>query len=146
MRMLARCFAFTILLSLVGCTLYKERTPANFAASTGGEGLETVFWKNVKAKDWVAINQVLASNFTGINPDGRFTASAWLDHLKQIDLKDYSIGNLQIQMNGNTFVVTYDITMNGTLGGQPLPSTAVHRMSVWQQQKAGWVLIAQSTN
>lgn len=144
MRTLAQCLAFIVMLSLLGCTLYKERPATNFAGVTGGEGLETIFWKNVKAKDWVTIDRVLASNFVGVNPDGRFSSAAWLEHIKQVELKDYSISNLQIQMNGNTFVSTYDITMAGTIGGQPIQATPIHHMSVWQQQKSGWVLIAHS--
>ena len=144
MRLLVRCLPLLLLPCLLACTLNKARPATTFAGSTGGEGLENVFWKSVKAKDWVAIDRALASNFVGINPDGRFNAAAWFDHIKQLELTDYSIGNLQIQMNGNTFVVTYDVTMTGTIGGQPIPATPVHRMSVWQQQKAGWVLIAQT--
>ena len=144
MRMLVRCLPLLLLPCLLACTLNKARPATTFVESTGGEGLENVFWKSVKAKDWVAIDRALASNFVGINPEGRFTAAAWLDRIKQVELTDYSIGNLQIQMNGNTFVVAYDLTMTGTINGQPIPATPIHRMSVWQQQKAGWVLIAQT--
>jgi len=53
-------------------------------------------------------------------------------------------------MNGTTIVVTYTITlngsMNGTGGSQPLPSAPQHMMTVWQQQKAGWVVIAHSVS
>ncbi len=35
-----------------------------------------------------------------------------------------------------------DGTFNGAAGSQPLPSAPQHMMTVWQQQKAGWVAIA----
>jgi hypothetical protein len=53
-------------------------------------------------------------------------------------------------LNGTTFVVTYTITLNGSVNGtggsQPFPSAPQHMMSVWQQQKSGWVEIAHSVS
>jgi hypothetical protein len=63
---------------------------------------------------------------------------------RQWQLKDYSLGDLKTELNGSTIVVTYTMTLNGTAGSQPLPSTPQHMMTVWQQQKAGWVAIAHS--
>ncbi len=146
MRIVARCFVVILLLSLVACTFYKDRPAKDFAGATGGEALENVFWKNLKAKDWTAIQNVLASNFAGVNPDGNFTAAAWVDRLKQVDLQDYSIAGMHTELNGDTFVVTYDVTMSGTISGQAVPAKTLHRMSVWQRQKSGWVLIAQSVS
>ena len=38
---------------------------------------------------------------------------------------------------------TFTITLNGTVGGQPLPSPQ-HMMTVWHQHKSGWMVIAHS--
>ena len=146
MRTVARCFVVILLLSLVACTFYKERPAKDFAGATGGEALENVFWKNLKAKDWTAIQNVLASNFAGVSSDGNFKANEWMQRLKQVELQDYSIANTHTELNGDTFVVTYDVTMTGTISGQPIPAKPVHRMSVWQRQKSGWILIAQSAS
>jgi hypothetical protein len=146
MRIVARCVVVILLLSLVGCSFYKERPAKDFAGATGGEALENVFWTSLKAKDWAAIENVLASNFAGLNPDGNFTAATWMERLKQVDLQDYTVGSMQTELNGDTFVVTYDVTMTGTIAGQPIPAKPAHRMSVWQRQTSGWVLIAQSAS
>jgi hypothetical protein len=47
-------------------------------------------------------------------------------------------------MNGSTIVVTYSISLVGTSGSQPLPSAPLRMMTVWQQQKSGWVILAHS--
>ena len=146
MRIVARCFVVILLLSLVACTFYKERPAKDFAGATGGEALENVFWKNLKVKDWTAIQNVLASNFAGVTSDGNFKADEWMERLKKVDLQDYSIASMHTELNGDTFVVTYDVTMTGTIGGQPIPAKPPHRMTVWQRQKSGWVLIAQSAS
>jgi ketosteroid isomerase-like protein len=142
MRTIARWVGLIALSSLLGCTVYKERPATDFAGATGGESLERVLWKNVKAKDWLAIERALGSNFVSIGPDGRFGSAAWLDQMKQLELKDYSIGDLQVEMSGDTFVVSYTITLSGTRSGQPLSAAPTHQMSVWQRHKSGWILIA----
>ncbi len=138
-----------------GCTFYGEHPARSLSEATGGESLERIFWKNVQAANWVEVERSLASNYTGITPAGTLDRSATLEQYRQWQLKDYALGDLKTEMNGSTFVVTYTITLNGSLNGaagngtaasQPLPSTPQHMMTVWQQQKAGWVVIAHSVS
>ena len=131
------------------CTFYGEHPARSFSEATGGEGLERVFWKNVQAANWVEVERALASNYAGVTPTGTLDRSAALEQYRQWQLKEYTLGDLKTEMNGTTFVVTYTITLNGVIsngvaGSQPLPSTPQHMMTVWQQQKAGWVVIAHS--
>jgi len=114
--------------------------------ATGGEGLERMFWKNISARNWVEIERVLASNYSGVTSAGTLDRDATLAQYRQWLLKDYSLGNLTTELNGNTFVVTYTITLTGTVGSAPLPSAPQYMMTVWQQQKAGWVVIAHSVS
>lgn len=129
------------------CTFFGERPARAMAEATGGEGFERVFWKEVAAANWVEVDRSLASNYVGTTPSGTMDRDATLGQYKQWQLKDYSIGDLKTEMNGSTIVVTYTITLNGTTGGaQPLPSGPQHMMTVWQQQKRGWISIAHSVS
>jgi hypothetical protein len=137
------------------CTFYGEHPARTLSEATGGEGLERIFWKNVQAANWVELERSLASNYAGVTPSGTLDRSAALEQYRQWQLKDYALGDLKTEMNGITFVVTYTITLNGTFnaaagngtaGLQPLPSAPQHMMSVWQQQKKGWVIIAHSVS
>jgi hypothetical protein len=137
------------------CTFYGQHPARSLSEATGGEGLERVFWKNVQAANWVEVERALASNYAGVTPSGSLDRSATLEQYRQWQLKDYTLGDLKTEMNGTTFVVTYTITLNGTFigaagngtaGSQPLPSAPQHMMTVWQQQKAGWVVIAHSVS
>jgi len=132
------------------CTFYGEHPARALSEATGGEGLERVFWKDVQAGNWVEVERALASNYVGITPGGTLDRAATLEQYRQWQLKDYALGDLKTEMNGNTFVVTYSITLNGALNGtggtQPLPSAPQHMMTVWQQQKSGWVAIAHSVS
>src|ERR1017187_3507800 len=133
------------------CTFYGDHPARALSEATGGEGLERVFWKDVQAANWVEVERALASNYAGVTPGGTLDRSAALEQYHGWQLKDYALGDLKTELNGTTIVVTYTITLNGvtsngTAGSQPLPSAPQHMMTVWQQQKAGWVVIAHSVS
>jgi len=128
------------------CTFYKDRPARAFSEATGGEGLERVFWKEVKEANWTEVERALASNYVGTAPGGSLDRATAIAQYRQWQLKDYSLGDLKTELNGSTMVVTYTITLNGTAGSEALPSAPQHMMTVWQQQKAGWVVIAHSVS
>jgi hypothetical protein len=128
------------------CTFYGDHPARSLAEATGGEGMERIFWKNVQTANWVEVERALASNYAGVTPSGTLDRVAALEQYRSWQLKDQAIGDLKTEMNGSTIVVTYNITLNGTAGSQPLPSAPQHMMTVWQQQKAGWVVIAHSVS
>ena len=135
-----------VLMSAPACTFYGEHPARALSDATGGEGLERVFWKDVQAAKWVEVDRALASNYAGVTPSGALDRSATLEQYRSWQLKDYALGDLRTELNGTTIVVTYTITLNGTGGSQPLPPAPQHMMTVWQQQKAGWVVIAHSVS
>jgi hypothetical protein len=128
------------------CTFYGDRPARAFSDATGGEGLERVFWKEVQTGNWVEIERALASNYAGVTSSGTVDRSAALDQYRSWQLKEYAIGDLKTELNGTTIVVTYTISLNGTVGSQPLPSVPQRMMTVWQQQKKGWMVIAHSVS
>jgi hypothetical protein len=76
--------------------------------------------------------------------EGRFDRESFLAHLRRLRLEEFALGDVQTELHGETFVVTYGITMRGTFDGRPLPTEPVRMMTVWQNQKAGWMSIAHS--
>lgn len=136
---------FTLMLG-AGCTIAKEHPARSFDEVTGGEGLERMFWKEIQAGNWTEIERVIASNYMGMTAGASLDRAAALEQYRQWKITDLAIGDLKTEMNGPTFVVTYTITLNGTANGQPLPSSPQHMMSVWQQQKKGWMMIAHSVS
>jgi hypothetical protein len=105
----------------------------------------------VQAANWPEVEYSLASNYSGETPGGTLDHDATMEQYRAWQLKAYTLGDLKTEMNGTTIVVTYTITLNGVTsngagGPQPLPSAPQHMMTVWQQQKAGWVAIAHSVS
>jgi len=131
-------------MSVLGCTFYKERPAKAISDATGGEGMERTFWQDVQKQNWNDLNSHIASNFVYVTPTGRYERSDALQRLQQLQLQEFSIGDLTTEMNRDTFIVTYTITFRGTARGQTLNSQPERRMTVWQEQKRGWVVIAHS--
>ena len=132
----------TILLQ--GCTVWREHTVNKWADATGGEGLERSFWNEVKNENWNELERHIAGNYILITLDTRLDRAPALERIKELRIQDFSMGELQTELHRDTLVVGYDITLRGTRAGQPLPQGPVRRMAVWQQQKSGWMKIADS--
>ena len=136
------CIAIATLLTLPGCTFYGDHPVKVFADATGGESLERALWLDIMHQDWKDLNSHIASNFVYVTPAGRLERAAAVEQFEQMRLEDFSIADLTTEMNRDAFVVTYNVLLRGTAQGQPLPAQSQRRMTVWQQQKGGWVAIA----
>lgn len=131
------------LIGLAACTVYGEHPARSYNEATGGESLEQIFWKNVAAGNWTEVERALASNYLAVTPGGTLDRAAALEQYRKWNLKDYSLGDVKTEMNGETIVVTYTISLNGT-AGTGVPAGPQHMMSVWQEEKKGWVIVAQN--
>ena len=54
------------------------------------------------------------------------------------------MSNVHSSPNGADMVLTYDLELQGTVAGQPIPSGRVHVLTVWQGVKRGWIEVAQA--
>ena len=90
-------------------------TRANaFQKATNLGEYEQQMWESVKAAKWNDVRAHMAESYRCSMP------------------------------NGDDMVVTYDLELRGTAGGQPLFSGPVHVLTVWQSVKRGWIEVAQS--
>lgn len=100
--------------------------------------------KDVKGKNWSQLSGHIAGNFLVTNAQGTMGRAAAFEHLQHMDLKSYSLAEVKTELHGDTFIVTYQLTLEGTMDEEPLPSQPLHVMTVWQHQSRSWVAIARS--
>lgn len=129
---------------LVACTVWGERPSNHIGEATGAEALERTFWNEVKIKHWSELEQHLAINYIGDTPEGKEDRAAAVQRFQRMTLRDFSISDMHTELNGSTFIVNYSVTLQGELAGQPLPSSPLRIMTVWQHQKSGWIIIART--
>lgn len=130
---------------MAACTIAPEVKKPNWLQATGGEHYERLFWDSVRAKNWGDVEAHLAGTVVTQTPDAVRNKQQVMEHIRQIDLADYSLGDIKVEPNGADVVVTYTITLKGTIGGHPLPDAPERMMTVWQETKKGVVMIAHST-
>jgi uncharacterized protein DUF4440 len=130
-------------LLLAGCGSPKPNT---WSGATGAEQFERLFWQSVQKKEWNDVEHHLAASFVMSTPAGRLDREAALANLQQLDVQEFSLGDVDVRPAGSDMIVTYTVTLRGTAGGRPLPSEPVHMMSVWQQVKHGWIMIAHAVS
>lgn len=128
--------------ALTGCTTWSPPKHASWSNATGVEQFERLWWNAVKEKDWSEVERHLASTYAVISPGGTFDRESALAQIKQDDIDEFSIGDVSVQPSGDTTVITYSMNLRGRHAGQPFQLTNARMMSVWQQQKHGWVQVA----
>jgi hypothetical protein len=126
------------------CTVWKQQPAKAFSQATGGEQLERLLWQEIEAGHWVDVENHVASNFIAVTRHGVQDRAAAIAYFKGLKLDDYTLGDFQTQLNGNTFVIVYTIELHGTLNGQVITRGPRRVLTVWQEQKAGWMMIAHS--
>lgn len=143
-RLLAFMLAM-VLLSSSGCTMWGEKKHSNWTSATSGEQVENLFWKDVQAKRWKEVEAHVAPGFVGTGPSRRVDREEMLEHLRHVEITAFQIGEVKTQSAGADLIVTYEMTVNGTVGGKPFPATPLRMMSVWQELTHGWVMVAHTT-
>jgi len=129
--LLLACFSWT------ACTIW-ESPRKSWEGATGGEQLERQFWKEIAAKNWTELHKHLEPGFSLNTATGALDRDAAIAHWKAIDLQEYSLGDFQVKLAGQDMIVTYSMTRNAN------PSRESRLMSIWQEGKRGWLLIAHS--
>ena len=126
-------FALVLAVALLSAahsqSIWKESKNPGWKAATGVEQYERLMWKAVKDKDWLAVESHMASNFVYQDGSGTKDKAQRLADLKSVSIGDEPISEPVVIPSGDHAIVTY--RMNGN-----------KVMSVWQQQKSGWVMVA----
>ncbi|MBZ5568303.1 MAG: nuclear transport factor 2 family protein [Acidobacteriia bacterium] len=127
-----------LLASTLACNMW-SKPASGWTGATGGEQIEKLFWQDVQAKNWAEVDRHVADTFAGTGPGGTTDRAAFLRDLQKAPLTDFSLSECNSHLNGADMVVT--CTLQAQWAGQP--STA-STLSVWQQLKKGWVMVAHS--
>jgi hypothetical protein len=124
--------------------MWSQPKVSTWKNTTSIEQFERLLWQEIKAGNWLEVESHLASQYTNTSDLGVMDKTQTLAQLKKLALTDYSIGDVNVTSHGDTAIITYIATVQGTRGCAPFNSEQHRRMSVWQQHKSGWVVIAQS--
>ncbi len=121
-------FAFV----LTSCTMYSK--PAKgWAGQTGNNNIEQLFWDDVKSKDFRKVEAHISTTFVGNGPTGAYDKNAFLQQLKSAAAP--TVSDCASKLNGDSLIIT--CTLQRDAG-------RFSTLSVWQQYKKGWLMVAHS--
>jgi hypothetical protein len=134
-----RLFLIVLILApTLACNMW-SKPASGWIGATGGEQIEKLFWKDVQAKNWAEVDRHVADTFAATGPGGTMDRTAFLRDLQKAPLADYSLSECSSQLNGGDMMIT--CTLRANWAGQPFNAST---LSVWQQLKKGWVMVAHS--
>lgn len=131
-----------MLCALAGCNMWKKPA-AGWSGATSGEQLERLWWNDYKARNFVEMDKHVAATVVTTTASGSFDKAAWFAHLKEVELHDFALGDVDVKSNGTDMMVSYVIALQGTFRGQPLPARE-RMLTVWQQVGKGYLIVAHS--
>ena len=134
----------SLVAALAACTMWDKPKANTWSNATGAEQFERLMWQEIKAANWVEVDQRLAPTFVVTSPGGVRDRAAEMEFLRRLVVKDFALGEVEVRPNGNDMVVTYSLTLEATHDGQPLPAGPWRMMTVWQQAGTTWSAIAHS--
>lgn len=131
-------------LFLSGCTKWAEKKNPNWRQATSGEHLVNLFWKDIENKNWKQLEAHVAPEFAGVNSMQTMDRAAFMNHVSRFDLQSFQIGEVETRSAGRDLIVAYVITLQGNSSSGRLPTTPMRILSVWQELRHGWFLVAMS--
>jgi uncharacterized protein YceK len=130
--------------SLSGCSAYKAPKHATWKNTTSVEQMERLYWQAIKDKDWINVEAHTASSYTNVAPGTVSNKQQIIEFYKGMNLLDYSLGDFEVTDHAGTTTVSYRSTATFEIQGKRFGPVTYQNLSVWQQQKKGWTMIASS--
>ena len=119
------------------CSAYADETMSE------GEKLERKMWTAVIAGNNAAIESMIAPGFQSVHEDGARDRAGELKLREGLEPTLVKFSNFKATEQGDTMIVTYDVSVSETIDGKNLPDTAPSpRLSVWLKTPSGWQWIA----
>ena len=127
---------------LVGCA--GEPKHPTWKNATGAEQNERLMWQAIQGKDWINVESHLSPTFVGVTADGgMFDRAGWLEQWKSAEVREFSLGEVQVHPEGIDMKVTYILHVQTSAKALP-PSSGLRVVSIWQEVKGRWMLSAMS--
>lgn len=112
-----------------------------YADASQGEALERKMWEYMRDHKWNDLANKTAPYFQSAFFEGAQNREQFLRVVKTSNIGDFTFSNFETTEAPGILVVTYEVSVSETIGGNPISSKAV-RLSVWQKNNNEWQWIA----
>ena len=119
-----------------------KRVNSNMEITQLALDLETQVWKAVVEKDGAALNRLFDDNYIEITLEGqRVEKAEVVASSPQIDdIHAYKIESPKVvSFDGNTLLLNYHLTMDGTVRGEAIEPRERWATSIWSNRSGSWL-------
>lgn len=103
--------------------------------------LEHELQEAVRKQDRETLERLLAPGFRLASARGRWDRERWIETaVTSFRLESIKFENVDVTLDGDTAVVTSDVTQRATSDGRPAPSRWL-MTDVWVKREEGWRLL-----
>jgi hypothetical protein len=100
---------------------------------------ERAVWDTLKAKDHVAFERMLATDYLEVLPDGVNDKASTLTEVKDLEISDVTFSDWRlIPLDRDAAILTYSATIKGTYKGQAFPEGPYRNSSGWINRDGKW--------
>jgi hypothetical protein len=120
-------------------------TPATASTSTANDAYiaqEKQVWDAIKNKDYDGFAGMLADDAIYVSDDGVHDKASTVNGVKNLSLTDVTLGDWKVvNLDKEAALVAYTVTLKGTSGGQPFPSTPARASTAWMKRNGKWMAL-----
>ena len=100
---------------------------------------ERAIWDTLKAKDYVAFEKMLATDYLEVLPDGVNDRASTLTEVKELEISDVTFSDWRmIPLDKDAALLIYSATIKGTFKGQAFPEGPYRNTSGWVNRDGKW--------
>ena len=110
-----------------------------------GEKLVKELFAAMKEKNWDKLENMIHPAFQSVHHDGARNRNQIIQLLKGLNLGNYSLNKFQITMSEAILVVSYVVTAEELIDGNPTLPKSSCRLSVFHKTNEGWKWVSHAS-
>ena len=131
-----------LLAILVATPMFAGEKTEKETDDTFGEKAVTQLWTMLAKGDVVSLDKLMAEGFQSVHRDGPRDKKGELDLIKNLNIKDYELGNFKTTRHNDIYIVTYTVSVAENIDEKQLKKTKAERMSIFAKTSQGWQWLA----
>ena len=110
-----------------------------------GEKLVEELFAAMKERDWDKLENMIHPAFQSVHYDGARNQSQEMQLFKGLNLGNYSLSKFNITMSESILVVSYVVTAEELIDGNPTLPKSSCRLSVFHKTNEGWKWVSHAS-
>ena len=125
-------------LAAILCLWACSALPAVADEAVTGDRLVRQLWGSLHQGNYDGVEAMLAPAFQSVHEGGVRDREQEIAYLRGMKVTEYALSNIVASGGDSLYVVTYRLTLKGTLNGRPLAVNGAPRLSVFAKEGDAW--------